>query len=73
MVLDNLGVDIPCPLCKHQFKVTLGQIQRGETVVCPKCRKSIKLKPEGDDLKKIEKSIKDLKDSIKDINIKFKI
>ncbi|MBA7505611.1 hypothetical protein ES706_04287 [subsurface metagenome] len=73
MVLDDMRVDIPCPLCKHQFKVTLGQIQRGETVVCPKCHKSIKLKPEGDDLRKIEKSIKDLKDSIKDINIKFKI
>jgi len=51
----------------------LGQIQRGETVTCPKCHKSIKLKPEGDDLKKIEKTIKDLKDSIKDINIKFQI
>lgn len=73
MVLNNLGVDISCPLCNHQFKVTLGQIQRGETVACPECHKSIKIKPEGDNLKEIEKSIKDLKDSIKDINIKFKI
>jgi len=73
MVLDDLGVDISCPLCRRQFKVMLGQIQRSETVTCTKCHKSIKLIPKGDDLKEIEKSIKDFKDSIKDINIKFKI
>ena len=73
MELDSLGVDIPCPHCKQQFEVTLGQIQRSETVVCPKCRKSIKLKTEGDDLKKVERAMKGLKNSLKDIEINFKL
>lgn len=41
--VDFLQVNIPCPKCKIQNRVSLGQIKREETIRCVGCRFDIKL------------------------------
>ena len=71
-ILDEMKIDIQCPECKRKFQVTLDQVHKESNVTCPGCRKQIKLKSEGDDLGKVDKSFKDLQKTIKDLNKKLK-
>jgi transcription elongation factor Elf1 len=36
-------IDIKCPKCNNEIKITLGQVGKGETVICDSCHSSIKL------------------------------
>ena len=42
--IDSLEVDIPCPQCEAQNKVSLGQIEREETIQCSNCGVAINLR-----------------------------
>lgn len=44
MRIDSLEVDIPCPECRAQNRVSLGQIEREEIIQCLNCGTKIKLK-----------------------------
>ena len=44
MRIDSLEVDIPCPECGAQNRVSLGQIEREEIIQCLNCGTKIKLK-----------------------------
>ncbi len=70
MLNKDAKIEIPCPQCGHKFQATLGQVEKGEKVICPNCKSTIVLKD--DFSKQIEKSIKDFQRNIKNINRKLK-
>lgn len=41
--VDSWQVNLPCPQCKAQNRVSLGQIEREETIRCVVCGVNIKL------------------------------
>ena len=69
MRIEDLKIDVSCPECKREFQVNLRQVQDGAQVTCPGCKRPIRLKNVGDDLTKLDKSMKDLERSLKDLNI----
>lgn len=50
--VDSWEVNIPCPKCKAQNKVSLSQIKREETIKCRSCGVSIKLQDKDGSAKK---------------------
>lgn|GEM_PF-2129266 len=74
MLNKNAEFSITCPKCKHDFLITIGQVQSGKTISCPQCQQEIDAKDLQKALKEIEKKLKDLgKSTSKTINIKFKL
>jgi hypothetical protein len=39
---DKWGVEFPCPICKLETPITLGQIRREEYFICRGCHSTIK-------------------------------
>ena len=60
----NMGVKVNCPECQAPNTVTLGQVQREETVTCAECNKSIKLV---DKNKSVDKAVSDINDAVDDL------
>ena len=60
----NMGVKVNCPECQAPNTVTLGQVQREETVTCAECNKSIKLV---DKNKSVYKAVSDINDAVDDL------
>ena len=40
---EEVEIDFTCPVCRLDTAVTLGQIQRGDYVICRGCHRTIKL------------------------------
>jgi Zn ribbon nucleic-acid-binding protein len=57
-------VELSCPQCQAANFVTLGQVQREETVTCVGCRKSIKLV---DKDKSVAKTVSKVNDAMGDL------
>lgn len=76
-MLDKSEVEISCPECKRKFKVTLKQIANEEEVTCPRCKEGIHLKDSDgsvrNSLQSVDKELRKLKNSLKGINLKFRI
>lgn len=60
----NMGVKVNCPECQAPNTVTLGQVQREETVTCAECNKSIKLV---DRNKSVDRAVSDINDAVDDL------
>jgi len=60
----NMGVKVNCPECQAPNTVTLGQVQREETVTCAECNKSIKLV---DKNKSVDRAVSDINDAVDDL------
>lgn len=62
--IDSLEVDISCPECKAQNKVSLGQIEREETIQCSNCGIAINLRDKDGSVRKgtrdIQRALDDL-------------
>ena len=76
-MLEKSEIEVSCPECKREFKVTLKQVANEEKVTCPGCRKRIHLKDSDGSVRKslqsVDKELKKLKNSLEDININFRI
>ena len=76
-MLEKSEIEISCPECRRTFKVMLKQIANEEEVTCPECRKIIHLKDSDGSVRKslqsVDKELKKLKNSLKDINLNFRI
>jgi len=76
-MLEKSEIEVSCPECKREFKVTLKQVANEEEVTCPGCRKRIHLKDSDGSVRRslqsVDKELKKLKNSLKDININFRI
>lgn len=59
--VDYWQVNIPCPKCKAQNRVSLGQVEREETIRCVGCGVNIKLL---DKERSVEKSTRELQRSL---------
>lgn len=73
MDLNGLKGDVFCPECWIQLGVTLEQIKRGDTVICPECQNGVRLLNKGDDLSELDKSLKDEQNKIEDTRLNFEI
>ena len=60
----NMGVKVNCPECQAPNTVTLGQVQREETVTCAECSKAIKLV---DKNKSVDRAVSDINDAVDDL------
>jgi peptide subunit release factor 1 (eRF1) len=60
----NMAIKVSCPECQAPNTVTLGQVQREETVTCAECNKAIKLV---DKNKSVEKAVSDINDAVDDL------
>jgi peptide subunit release factor 1 (eRF1) len=60
----NMAVRVNCPECQAPNTVTLGQVQREETVTCAECNKAIKLV---DKNKSVDKAVSDVNDAVDDL------
>jgi len=56
----NIKYMAKCPRCNAEHMVTLGQIQRGKTITCTNCHKTIRLVDEN---KRVDKAVCRLVDS----------
>lgn len=54
---DRWQVDIACPKCGAKNKISLGQIEREETVPCVGCRVNIKLQDDKEGVTKLRHSL----------------
>jgi len=70
--LDKIQIDIPCPKCNYQNKVSFQDIKKQVTIICRGCLREIKLvDKEGSvkqSTKKINSSLNDLHNTIKRIS-----
>lgn len=59
-LLDDVSIDIDCPVCKKNFEITLQEV--GSTVQCPYCHTDIELKDNGlsNELENVESLIDNL-------------
>jgi len=73
--LEDSEVEAHCPECNTPFTIKLVQVANEEIVTCTGCHKIIQLKDKdgtmNKGLKDVDNAIRKLKDSIKDINLKF--
>jgi phage FluMu protein Com len=64
-------IDLKCPECQVVNSVTLGQVQREETVTCVGCKKNIKLVDKDNSVAKavsnINDAMGDLKKALEDL------
>ncbi len=59
-------VEVPCPVCGHPIRVTLGDIQSGRTVFCPSGHQ-VKLSEEGNGIRRVDQAMKDLERTIQQV------
>lgn len=68
----DIEIDIPCPGCKRKFKEKVKNLKPGKSKVCPHCQKTIEYS--GEDIpKSFQKSLDNLKRTIKNLNKTFTI
>jgi transposase-like protein len=60
----NMSVKVTCPECQAPNTVTLGQVQREETVTCAECNKAIKLV---DKNKSVNKAVSGVNEAVDDL------
>jgi Zn ribbon nucleic-acid-binding protein len=60
-----MGVKVNCPECQAPNTVTLGQVQREETVTCAECSKVIKLVDKNKSVDKAVSGVNDAMDNLK--------
>ena len=41
--LSDVGLDFPCPYCRHKFHKTVGWAESHASVICPVCGRNIQL------------------------------
>lgn len=70
--LSNAEISFSCPECHFSNTVKLGQVQRGEKIICSGCHKTIQLVDKDLSTKRgvdqINKSIEDLERAIGRLN-----
>jgi len=64
--MDKLEAEITCPSCKRKFPQRVEDMVPGRSGSCPNCRANIQWT--GDDGRKAQKAIDDLKKTIRDLN-----
>lgn len=62
--LDSIDVDIPCPNCGAENKVTLAQIKREESINCIGCGAVIHLKDKDGSVKKGTRQVQNALDDL---------
>jgi len=62
--VDSWEVPLACPKCKTQIKVSLGQIEREETIQCHSCGTQINLK---DNEKSVQKGAEDVQHALDEL------
>ena len=77
-LLDARNIEVQCPNtetnCRGKIKVSLNQIRRGRTVVCPHCGVNIHLQEQGNGISGMEKALKDFERSLsRTFNITIKL
>jgi Zn ribbon nucleic-acid-binding protein len=64
-------IELKCPQCQAANSVTLGQVQREETVTCMGCKKNLKLvdkdKSVAKTVSKVNEAMDDLKKAVEDL------
>lgn len=60
-------LEVPCPKCGSKIRTTLGDIQRGRTVTCPRGHR-VTLSEDGNGIGKADRALDDLKRSIERMN-----
>lgn len=60
-------VDLPCPSCSRTARSTLGDVRNGRTVRCP-AGHQVKLSERGDGIRRLDRSVEELKRSIERLN-----
>jgi transposase-like protein len=44
--LDRRVIDVPCPRCELETPVQLGEIRRGDIIICRGCHSNVRLEDE---------------------------
>ncbi len=60
-------IDVPCPECGVKIRPTLGDIQRGRTVTCPRGHR-VTLTESGNSIKQADRALDGFKRSIERMN-----
>ena len=77
-IMSSREIELACPNedegCRGKVKVSLNQIRHGKTVTCPRCGLRINLREKGNEISKVEKSLRDFGKSLDRMsNIKIKL
>ena len=78
-LLDPLTITFNCPACDYGVDVKLQSVRMEETIICPCCKRDIRLVDEGSSLHianaEIESTLNEFKRELKKFNksIKFKL
>jgi len=71
-IITDREIEIKCPECSYVQVVTLEDMVKEKRIICGGCKKTIKLKLEGDDPAKVEKELEKLLSSFsKEIKIRI--
>lgn len=64
--LNDQKINIPCPHCKKDIEITIGQAKRNPEVTCRSCRNTTKIDANQftQQIRLVEKSLLDLKRSL---------
>lgn len=66
----KLEIDIECPACGAAFSQKVEKMRPGQTRSCPSCGAEIRFS--GDDGRKAQKALDDLKETLSDIDLDLK-
>ena len=67
----KLEFDLTCPKCKRTMKQRTDDMRPGASQACPGCGSIIKF--DGDDGRKVQRALDDVKRSLGNLNIKFRL
>ena len=75
--IDNLPIEIRCPLCSFYNTVSLKQIRLRDVIICRGCKSNIQLEDYMNECRKTERKIREsihgMQKSLKDLNIEIHI
>lgn len=63
-------IEVPCPKCGAKMRPTLGDVQRGRTVTCPRGHK-VTLSESGSGIRRADKALDDFAKSMKRLSSKI--
>jgi len=77
MLIDNVPVSTPCPLCGFENDFTIKQARLRDVIICRGCKANIQLDDQMNECRKaarnVDRAIQDFQDSLKNLNLTIEL